>query len=426
MLSRFVSFASVLALLLLSAAQPVGAVTKYAFAATIAEAGTSFGLGTSIEFTGFLTDPALLSGGGIASEVEVAALSIGGIAQSGVEAAVLLLSSPANRFELFIRFVGTNNPDITLLIDVPGGGEADFPEIDFDLAGVSLVAAEINEDGIDPKALSVTSFYGTAASERVVDGGFDAPAHPAWSFEKFDVSSTIAWSSDDANGSISSGSLSLDKAVGENPNSLRANQCIELAPGGEYALLGTLFWPSTSTEGNPFLSLTFFEEPQCGGASPASTDAVLGVPLRDVWTQIGPTLFEVPLDARSGRLYPGVVAFVDLGSLAFFAASWDDVSVVPEPGSSAAIAALGALVALARRRRAQRLDQRLRGYEAPRGLESALVHERGRDDLDVRSVQHIRHAAPQVRARGEELLHVAQESGDPVCTEKSPSSGTCT
>ncbi len=351
---RSVRFAPALALLLLTAAQPARAITKYAFSATTAAAGISFGSGVNVEFTGFLTDPALLPGEGIASAIEVTTLSIGGAAQSGVEATVRLRSSPPNRFEVFIRFLGANNPDITLVIDVPGGAEADFPEIDFGLAGVSLVAAEINEDGIEPVALNVASFYGTAASEYVVDGGFDDPAHPAWNFEKFDVSSTIAWSSADANGSLSSGSLSLDKAVGENPNSLRAVQCIELIPGGEYALLGTLFWPSTSTDGEPFLTITFSAGSQCGGDNHGSTNALIGAPLRDAWTQIGPTLFEVPLNARSGRFYSGVNADVDPGSLDFFAASWDDVSLVPEPGSSAAIAVLGALAVLARRRRAPR------------------------------------------------------------------------
>ncbi|MCL4684754.1 hypothetical protein KJ059_08385 [Myxococcota bacterium] len=353
--SRSIRFAPALALLLLTAAQPARAVTKYVFSATTAAAGISFDSGVNVEFTGFLTDPALLPGKAVESTIEVTTLSIGGAAQSDVEATVRLRSNPPNRLEFFIRFLGANNPEISLLIDLPGGAGADFPEIDFDLAGVSLVAAEISEDGIEPVALNVASFYGTAASEYVVDGGFDDPAHPAWSFEKFDSSSTIAWNSADANGSPSSGSLSLDKAVGENPNSLRAAQCIDMIPGGEYALLGRLFWPSTSTDGEPFLTISFSEEPRCNGDNRGSTDVFIGAPLRDAWTQIGPTLIEVPLDARSGRFYSGVSVYVDPGSPDFFAASWDDVSLLPEPGSSAAIAVLGALAALAWRRRAARL-----------------------------------------------------------------------
>jgi hypothetical protein len=354
MSSRVLLYVLAAVLLSIIAAQPVRAATEYRFSATIAEGGTSFGLGTPIEFIGILTDPAVISGeGALASEIEVARLSIGGVSQDGVASAVV--TTQPNRLELAIQFFGTNNPDIAVKLEFPGGIEAEFPEVDFDLAEVALVTAEINEDGILPKALNLTSFSGTALSERVTDGGFDDPAHPAWAFEKYDVSSTIAWSSEDAAGSPTSGSLSLDKAVGENPNSLRAGQCIEFVPGAAYALSGTLFWPSASTEGDPFLSVSFHTDPECGGDNVTTASASIGIPPRDVWTPIPPTLIaEVPSGAGFGLLYAGVVAHVDVGSPNFFAASWDDISVVPEPGASAAIAALAVLASLSRRRRSSR------------------------------------------------------------------------
>ena len=84
------------------------------------------------------------------------------------------------------------------------------------------------------------------AVELVLDGGFDDPAHAAWTFEKYDTSSTIERSTADAAGSPSSGSLRLRKAVGENPNSLRGSQCLEVVPGAEYTVSGKVFWPSAS------------------------------------------------------------------------------------------------------------------------------------------------------------------------------------
>jgi len=140
------------------------AVTQYAFSATIADTGTSFGL-ADIQYTGLLTDPTLLGGEGLASLVETSELLIDGVPQTGVEAVVLMLSSPPNRFELFVRFDGVNNPDITIVVDLPGGIEADFPEIDFDLAGVQFVVAEINEDGILPKDMTLHSLTGTVLPE---------------------------------------------------------------------------------------------------------------------------------------------------------------------------------------------------------------------------------------------------------------------
>ena len=140
------------------------AVTQYAFSATIADAGTSFGL-ADIQYSGLLTDPTLLDGEGLASLVETSELLIDGVPQTGVEAVVLMLSSPTNRFELFVRFDGANNPDITIVVDLLGGIEADFPEIDFDLAGVQFLVAEINEDGILPQDMTLHSLTGTVLPE---------------------------------------------------------------------------------------------------------------------------------------------------------------------------------------------------------------------------------------------------------------------
>jgi hypothetical protein len=196
-----------------------------------------------------------------------------------------------------------------------------------------------------------------AQLELVTDGGFDDPTTAAWNLEVFDTS-TIAWALPDAAGNLSSGSLLLQKKVGENPNSLRASQCIEVAPGVEYALSGTVFWPAASGAGlgTPYLSLAWQLGQHCTGAAgvPNGYEAVIGSPPRDVWTGIGPQAVTAPAGVHSVRLYAGVVAYVSLGSPDIFEARWDDVSVVPEPGPASATAAIAALVALAQRRRLAR------------------------------------------------------------------------
>lgn len=186
--------------------------------------------------------------------------------------------------------------------------------------------------------------------ELVIDGGFDDAAHAAWEFQIYDTS-TIAWTSQDADGGVP-GSLLFQKKVGEDPNSLRASQCIDVVPGGEYSLSGTAFWPTTSVEGNLYLTLGWQLGPQCTGApgDPDGAQANIGFPPRDVWTEIGPQAVTAPAGVHSGRLYVGVVANTSPGSLEIFEARWDDVSVVPEPGPASGVAAFAALVVLARSR----------------------------------------------------------------------------
>jgi hypothetical protein len=188
--------------------------------------------------------------------------------------------------------------------------------------------------------------------ELITDGGFDDAAHAAWEFQIYDTS-TIAWSSQDADGGVP-GSLLFQKKVGETPNSLRASQCIDVVPGGEYALSGTVYWPTTSNaaDSDPFLSITWQLGPNCTGAAgvPDTSRATIGSPPRDVWTGIGPELVTAPAGVHSGRLYVGVVANTSPGSLEIFEARWDDVSFVPEPGAGTGVAAIAALVVLARSR----------------------------------------------------------------------------
>ncbi len=76
----------------------------------------------------------------------------------------------------------------------------------------------------------------------------------------------------------------------------------------------------------------------------------IGSPPRDVWTAIGPELFTAPAGVHSGRLYVGVIANTIPGSLDIFETRWDDVSFVPEPGAESGVAAIAALVVLARAR----------------------------------------------------------------------------
>jgi len=196
-----------------------------------------------------------------------------------------------------------------------------------------------------------------AQGELVVDGGFDDPTAAAWEFQIFDTS-TIAWTSQDAAGNPSSGSLLFQKKVGENPNSLRAAQCIEVVPGGEYSVSGTLLWPaaSSATWGSPYFVVAWQLGPHCTGAAgePNTSFVTIGSPPRDVWTGIGPELVTAPAGVHSGRVLVGVTVDVSPGSLDIFEARWDDVSVVPEPGAAASTAAIAALVALAQRPRRAR------------------------------------------------------------------------
>ena len=194
-----------------------------------------------------------------------------------------------------------------------------------------------------------------AQVELVTDGGFDDPTTAAWILQAYDTS-TIAWDSQDAAENSSSGSLLLQKKVGENPNSLRASQCIEVVPGGEYSLSGTAFWPTTSDQGELYLVVSWLLGPQCTGSpgDPNGADLIIGSPPRDVWTPIGPQVVAAPAGVHSVRLYVGVVAYVNLGSPAIFEARWDDVSFVPEPGPAAGAAVIAALVALVQRRRRAR------------------------------------------------------------------------
>lgn len=193
-----------------------------------------------------------------------------------------------------------------------------------------------------------------AQVELVTDGGFDDPTTAAWNLQVFDTS-TIEWTSQDAGGGIP-GSLLFYKKVGEEPNSLRVAQCIEVDPGVEYALSGKAFWPATSDQGELFLNVDWLLGPQCTGSPgvPAGVRAIIGSPPRDVWTVIGPQVVTAPAGVQSALLYVGVVAYVNLGSPDVFEARWDDVSVVPEPGPASATAAIAVLVALAQRRRLAR------------------------------------------------------------------------
>lgn len=192
---------------------------------------------------------------------------------------------------------------------------------------------------------------GTAAraAELVIDGGFDDPTLAEWNLEIFDTS-TIGVDAD-ATGDAGSWSLLLRKKLGENPNSLRVTQCIETVPGTQLDVSARLRIPTPSAVGSAYLSLQWWEEPGCGGSILGDYDAPVFTPPPDTWTSLGPFSQEVPAGADSVRLHVGVVVSVDPGSPAVFEASWDDVSVVPEPGGAGAAAALGALAHLLRRRR---------------------------------------------------------------------------
>jgi len=206
------------------------------------------------------------------------------------------------------------------------------------------------------RSLLIASFallaVSASAAELVVDGGFDDPAHAAWIFEKYDLTSVIERSSVDADGAPESGSLYLDKAVGETPNSLRASQCIRVVPGAEYQVSGRLFLPSASVDayGTPLIAIVWNTAEQCNGTVPGDFYPSLFGIARDEWVDIGPLTATAPPDAVAGRLYVGVIAYLEPVSPNRFIARWDDVSIVPETGAGASLAAIAALAVIARRR----------------------------------------------------------------------------
>ena len=181
----------------------------------------------------------------------------------------------------------------------------------------------------------------------VVDGGFDDPLLATWSLEIFD-SSTIAWTADDASGDPASGSLRLRKKLGENPNSVRATQCLELPRPGSLRLCAQLRVPAPSVDHVPFVDLAFFADPGCIRTTSTGlfTRNVTGLPA-DLWSSFGPFDIPIPKGTRSAVLFLGVVATIEPGAPGEYEANFDEMSVLPESAS-------GAGVTLARRRRAGR------------------------------------------------------------------------
>lgn len=194
-------------------------------------------------------------------------------------------------------------------------------------------------------------------AELVIDGRFNDPFTAAWVFEGFGTS-TIMWTSQDAAGG-SSGSLLFQKNANSDPNSSRVAQCIAVDPGVDYALSGTVFWPTLSDAGYPFLAITWTTGPNCTGSIVNPFVPVFSVESlpRDVWRTFGPHTHTAPAGVYSARLYVGVVVTGSLGSQDIFQARWDDVSfVVPEPFADAlGITASGALALLGRLRRRARV-----------------------------------------------------------------------
>lgn len=199
-----------------------------------------------------------------------------------------------------------------------------------------------------PAALAPAIAEGAAASERLLDGGFDDPALSSWQLEIFDTS-TLEWVAVDATESPSSGSLRARKKVGENPNSVRVSQCFPLGPG-PIELSGRFLVPFLDEAHRPLLSLSLHDEPDCGG-DVANVFASLSPTSAGVWTPAGPFVDEAPEGTRSAELLAGIIAFIEPGSLDVYEVSWDDLSVVPEPASGTGAVAGLTLGALARRRR---------------------------------------------------------------------------
>lgn len=194
-----------------------------------------------------------------------------------------------------------------------------------------------------------TPASGSEPLERVRDGSFDDPTLAAWNLEIYDTS-TIEWVDVDASGLPASGSVRLWKKVGENPNSVRLNQCLSLG-AGPIEVSGRAFAPAPAPAHAPYLVLAFFPEPGCTGGGIGYAFPSNPVLAPGVWTQIGPLQTESPEGTRSARVYVGIVATIEPGSADVYELGWDDVSVLPEPGRGATAAAGLALAALGRRRR---------------------------------------------------------------------------
>lgn len=194
----------------------------------------------------------------------------------------------------------------------------------------------------------VPATAGGAPSERLLDGGFDDPALASWTLEVYDTS-TIEWVAVDATGVPGSGSVRLRKKVGENPNTVRVSQCFPLGPG-PIELSGRSLVPVLDEEHRPYVFVEFYDAPGCDGSSLGDVFPSF-FPIAGAWTPVGPVPDDAPEGTRSARLYAGIIATIDPGSPDVYEASWDDLSVVPEPASGAGTVAALALAALGRRRR---------------------------------------------------------------------------
>lgn len=189
-----------------------------------------------------------------------------------------------------------------------------------------------------------------ADGELVADGGFDDPTLSAWSLAIFDTSS-ITWEDVDADGAMGSGSVLFQKKLGEQPNSLRVEQCVPVVPGGDYTLSGQVFVPTQTATGDPFVEAQWFSSLHCGPPSFPSLSASGASAPPGAWTAVGPVFGTAPVEAHSAVLLVGVVVTVDTMSSDVFSARWDDVSLLPEPGATAEVVAAVVLALLAARRR---------------------------------------------------------------------------
>ncbi|MDJ0868535.1 MAG: hypothetical protein QNK03_20675 [Myxococcota bacterium] len=183
-----------------------------------------------------------------------------------------------------------------------------------------------------------------AQVELVTNGTFDESLD-GWSFF-VGAASSVDWDAADADGDGSSGSIRIEIDPAAPGNTLSPNQCFAVLGGASYDLSASVYQPSSSPLASAFLRLQWYTEPNCGGDNLGSSDGP-DSGTQDAWVSLFRAA-ESPLAARSGRLF--LTTFEDPDRTTHRVASWDDVSVAPEPGAATSTLAAGLALGLLRAR----------------------------------------------------------------------------
>lgn len=182
---------------------------------------------------------------------------------------------------------------------------------------------------------------------RLENGGFsDGGQLRGWGDDFDDLDPVGAeWSSLDESDDPDSGSLRLlDTGMGDgDAGGASARQCVPFEPGSFSLGVSTFLPAAENGDGEASATWTWLAGDDCGGESLGSTTLFAPAP-RDAWQRVE-TAGSAPAGTRSALVTLAAVH----GGGAAFAAHFDEVLLVPEPGPLAGLAAAAALLWLRRR-----------------------------------------------------------------------------